>query len=221
MKKTVSIFLFSFFIFVGLVCSDITKTTQTKADVYTETEKIIGEYSDDTVIVTLKTEYSVYRGIKKISDQFLELNVESIKSLTEFSETYVDENNMLDKEKAPDLYAHYQKVDFHQGLLLRLKEIVKEQVQELIYILNEFDEVAEVYPNYIDSGDGSATPNDTYISYQLALNSISAYEAWQITTGNPNVRVGVMDSGISSHTDLNDNVVGGYDFIIFPKTFTI
>ena len=52
MKKIISIFLFSFLFVVGFVCFGFTKMTQAKADVYTKTEEINGEFSDDTVIVT-------------------------------------------------------------------------------------------------------------------------------------------------------------------------
>ena len=61
------------------------------------------------------------------------------------------------------------------------------------------------------------TPNDTYYSseqwhYYNATGGIKANEAWDVTSGTGSV-VAVIDTGITSHTDLNANVLPGYDFI--------
>jgi serine protease len=61
------------------------------------------------------------------------------------------------------------------------------------------------------------TPNDTNYSQQWgyfnAAGGIKANEAWDINTGTGSV-VAVLDTGITSHSDLNANVLPGYDFII-------
>ncbi len=80
---------------------------------------------------------------------------------------------------------------------------------------------------------GSATsgvfPNDEYFSEQWYLHNtgqiclygtggtpnadINAPEAWEITTGDPNIIVAVPDTGVdSNHPDLVANPVRGYDF---------
>jgi serine protease len=41
---------------------------------------------------------------------------------------------------------------------------------------------------------------------------VAADQAWSVSSGN-GVTVGVIDTGITSHSDLNANVVGGYDFV--------
>lgn len=52
-------------------------------------------------------------------------------------------------------------------------------------------------------------PNDTERTLQWYLTNIRAYQAWDFTIGNPDVSVGVLDSGTDwSHSDLglgNDN----------------
>jgi len=67
-------------------------------------------------------------------------------------------------------------------------------------------------------------PNDEYFPLQWYLHNtgqdgatpgvdINAPEAWEITTGDPNVVIAVIDCGVdSSHPDLIDNLVPGYDF---------
>src|SRR5690606_14224393 len=61
------------------------------------------------------------------------------------------------------------------------------------------------------------TPNDTYYSqYQWdlyeAAGGMNVDDAWNATNGD-GIVVAVIDTGITSHSDLNANIVGGYDFI--------
>ena len=50
-------------------------------------------------------------------------------------------------------------------------------------------------------------PNDTYYSYQWGLPKISAPAAWDTTHGDPNVEIGIVDTGIdSSHPDLTGKI---------------
>ena len=43
--------------------------------------------------------------------------------------------------------------------------------------------------------------------------SIHADKAWQVTRGNPDIVVAVLDSGMTPHPDLDGQLVDGYDFI--------
>ena len=68
-------------------------------------------------------------------------------------------------------------------------------------------------------------PNDPYFSLQWHLHNtgqsggtpgadIRAPEAWEITTGDPNVMIAVLDCGVDlDHPDLINNLVPGYDFL--------
>ncbi|MES2731608.1 MAG: S8 family serine peptidase [Bacteroidota bacterium] len=50
-------------------------------------------------------------------------------------------------------------------------------------------------------------PNDAKLVNQYHLNTIRAYDAWQVETGNPNVTIGISDYGFSIlHEDLKDNL---------------
>ena len=60
------------------------------------------------------------------------------------------------------------------------------------------------------------TPNDTRYSEQWGYSGtygIKANQAWDVTNGSGTV-VAVLDTGITSHSDLSANVLPGYDFII-------
>jgi serine protease len=60
------------------------------------------------------------------------------------------------------------------------------------------------------------TPNDTNYNQQFGFSSttagIRAEAAWNVSTGS-GIRVAVLDTGSTSHSDLNANTVGGYDFV--------
>ncbi|WP_363796262.1 S8 family serine peptidase [Lysobacter firmicutimachus] len=60
------------------------------------------------------------------------------------------------------------------------------------------------------------TPNDTHYGLQYGFNGtnggIRADQAWDVATGTGAV-VAVLDTGITPHSDLNANILPGYDFI--------
>jgi len=59
------------------------------------------------------------------------------------------------------------------------------------------------------------TPNDTRYSEQWGYTGtygIKANQAWDVSTGT-GVVVAVIDTGITNHSDLNANILPGYDFI--------
>jgi serine protease len=59
-----------------------------------------------------------------------------------------------------------------------------------------------------------AVPNDEYYRYQWHYPLINLPQAWDVTTGSPNVIVAVIDTGVFlTHPDLIANLTTGYDFI--------
>ncbi|MDE7222095.1 MAG: S8 family serine peptidase [Ureaplasma sp.] len=82
---------------------------------------------------------------------------------------------------------------------------------EEINLLNFVDHVCIDQNFYIAS-----TPNAPSFmnSLQWGLNKLEIEKAWDFTTGNKQVKVGVIDSGISLHNDLISNLTEGYDFYL-------
>ena len=83
-------------------------------------------------------------------------------------------------------------------------------------LLAQMAEVEWAEPDKLQTGQLALTPNDTYYSQQWALNQgnnvdLDAPQAWDITTGDPNVIIVVFDLGIQfDHPDLN--LRAGADF---------
>ncbi len=73
-------------------------------------------------------------------------------------------------------------------------------------------------PNY--RAYAQAVPNDPGYALQWHYPQIHLPQAWDITTGNPNVLVAVADTGVAPHPDLAANVRYdlGYDFVSNPFT---
>ena len=81
------------------------------------------------------------------------------------------------------------------------------------------DNVLSVEPDILMQP--TSTPNDTYYSRQWGLSDpnvgIRVPAVWDRTTGAGQV-VAVIDTGITAHSDLNANVIAGYDMIADPAT---
>ena len=102
---------------------------------------------------------------------------------------------------------------------LKLVNVPAARTMKLASSLARDPRVAYAEPNYIlEDAFAAATPTDTFFPIQWALNNvgqfsttpdadIDALEAWNVTTGSPDVLVAVIDSGVMfDHPDLATNI---------------
>ena len=81
----------------------------------------------------------------------------------------------------------------------------KVAVTSAVALLSADPAVEYAEPNWILYA--TATPNDPQQGSQWAWGKIDAYDAWDITTGDPDIVVNVIDTGIDTdHEDLVGNV---------------
>jgi serine protease len=67
----------------------------------------------------------------------------------------------------------------------------------------------------------SVTPQDSKFKDQWYLSSkygVNVQKAWSKTMGAKSVVVAVIDSGITAHPDLDNQVIAGYDFVSDPSS---
>ena len=185
-------------------------------------DKFIGidygrDYHDlkiSNLYVVLKPAYSQYRGVSDyIYEKFITIDkVISIEAHRYVPDEYLLDDKTLDPSK-PEA-AIYNYTARRQEIYICLSCETKE---ELFDVARQFEALDEVYFASLVYGvqGTSVTPSDTYFSLQWALNGdygIEADEAWEFATGTRAVRVGIIDSGIALHEDLDNNVVTGYDY---------
>jgi len=96
------------------------------------------------------------------------------------------------------------------------------QTLEIIKLLRKHPSIAYAEPNYIYHIN--RVPNDDFYDLQWHYGTINLPQAWEITTGDDAVVVGVIDTGVLlNHPDLTDRILRdgsnniiGYDFISDP-----
>ncbi len=101
---------------------------------------------------------------------------------------------------------------------VRSVECPKGKRDEIIKSLTSDPTVEYAEPDYIATVN--LVPNDPYYAtYQWHLPKIGAPAAWDTTTGNPSVRIAVVDSGVDPLTpDLSGRLLSnGYDFVNFDS----
>ena len=196
--------LFIFFFICSFLCVNINvNASESYSDmsekIYANVD-ISDDFDDSSVVVILDKSIS---GINKVHNETLFSNIE-------FEE-------INDLTYVTDVSTIKNKENFEQILEIKLKYPSKENVIEMIEELILLDGIKYAGPNRYFSIE--EVPNDPLYSTtipsggQWAHNNIQSENAWDFTTGNRNVRIGVIDTGVSSHPDLNANLDTGFDFV--------
>lgn len=97
---------------------------------------------------------------------------------------------------------------------VRIIEVPAAAAEHLLAALQRNADVEYAEPDY--TAEALGTANDPYFTQgsQWHLAKIQAPAAWDVTTGDSNIVVAVVDSGVTaSHPDLAGKVLAGYDFV--------
>ena len=83
---------------------------------------------------------------------------------------------------------------------------------QAVKTLRKRSDVVYAEPNYLRKP--FRTPDDSFYDRQWHYPLINLPQAWETTTGNPDVVIAVIDTGVVlNHPDLQGQLVSGYDFI--------
>lgn len=159
-------------------------------------------FEDNEVWVILKSAYD-YLTELKFSDLKIVEDVSSIDHIWYELKEYTCEDRTVPFKKG---YTNYQ-------FKIVLEKHGKEKVLAVCKLLQTLDMVLVAEPNYIYDIDLDYKPNDGGYFAQWGLNDtygIKAEQAWDVTRGSANVKVGIMEYNIDvDHVDLNGRVYYG------------
>lgn len=115
--------------------------------------------------------------------------------------------------------SHVRKMGVGADVMRASRQLSKVEADAFLAQLRSDPAVQYAQPDYIKQRL-DVTPNDPYLNLQWHYThptaGIHAPTAWDTSTGE-GVVVAVIDTGYVDHSDLNANIVPGYDFIIDPN----
>ncbi|MCR5636220.1 MAG: S8 family serine peptidase [Clostridiales bacterium] len=154
------------------------------------------DFADDTVLIVFNKKTS--KLLKTYSeDDFSKINAVSVEEITKETVENIKKGSVSLEDS-----------DFNQILKIKLGTIGKEKVLEAVKELEKDENIIIAQPDYLHK-KVAATPNDTYYSSQNSweLGSLGMSSAWNITKGNSNVIIGIIDTGVyAAHPDLVDKI---------------
>lgn len=125
------------------------------------------------------------------------------------------ENRMRALSTTAGLEVSYVRAMSGNAHILKLRErLSASQLERIAARITAMPDVEYAEPDYILNP--ALAPNDTYYAMQwhyFEPYGINLPSAWDITTGSSDIRIAMLDTGITDHPDLNGRWVGGYDFI--------
>lgn len=145
---------------------------------------------------TIFIKYKDFISKEEIANKIVEKKFTSIASrnllvLPEYRMNYLSNGLSRDIESLSRII----KIQFNE-------QIDSENLISLLQTDNEIEyiEIAKIYQI-------NTLPNDSLISQQWALEKIKAFDAWNITQGNPDIKLAIIDTGIDyNHPDLKNKI---------------
>ena len=97
-------------------------------------------------------------------------------------------------------------------LNVRVVNVPEQNAEAVLAALKHDPDIEYAERDYY--AEAAFVPNDPYVGDEWHLAKIQAFQAWQGTTGNSDVIVAVLDSGVNmSQPDLAGRLLAGYDFV--------
>jgi subtilisin family serine protease len=181
------------------------------------------EISLNSIIIEFKDNYAPSLGIESPLDF---IKASNLKELDQF-------NNFKDLEPLFHSYDNFTQLHRDNNLHKYYRLTFNTPDANLLNLVSQIKNLSMVENvdfNY--KMEAFLAPNDSYYLDQWALNNtgqavsyngglvgtpgcdVDAERAWDVTTGNPNVVIAILDTGIDlDHPDLISELVAGYDFV--------
>ena len=101
------------------------------------------------------------------------------------------------------------------GIGVQVVKVPKGQEKAKVKAYSSNPRVAYAEPDFLVEALGS--PDDPHFSFQRNMVKVQAPEAWDVTTGSPDITVAILDTGVDlDHPDLATKIVNNRNFTTSP-----
>lgn len=215
-NKTLLVVVFFMILLIGFLTNSSTNAYAINNGTELFEEKIycnttIDEDFDESCVLVVIDKY--HSEVNKVYDKnfFGDVSIREVEDLTSFNSN-IDNLDYLNLQ------------EFRQILKLELEEPSKQNVLDTIHSIENIDGVLSASPSHYlrDCTLPGCVTGENYTNLWGLHGDygINAEEAWEITTGNSGVRVGIIDTGVDNHNDLSGNLVTGWNVLADNATQT-